>query len=63
MTYRENIKLGAMATARRRELRAADRAYEEDNAAAMAGHLRQAAQLLAAINDTLDDIGVVPVYA
>jgi hypothetical protein len=59
MTYRENIRLEAIETARRRELRAADRAYQEGNTTATAGHLRQAGQLLDAINRELDNISGV----
>jgi len=56
MTNMDNIRLEAIETARRRELRAADRAYAEGSTASMTGHLRQAGQLLEAINSELDNL-------
>ena len=63
MTYRENIRLEAIETARRRELRAADRAFAEGSTASMTGHLRQAGQLLGAINSELGNLTSVAACA
>jgi hypothetical protein len=49
MTHTVDIRIKAIEFARQRELRAAERAFVEGNATSMAGHLRQASQLLAVI--------------
>ncbi len=54
MTRKVDIKLKALEAGRQRELRAAARAGQEGNAVSMEGHLRQAGQLLDAINVELN---------
>lgn len=49
MTHTADIRITAIEIARQRELRAAERALAEGDASAMAGHLRQAGQLWAAV--------------
>lgn len=50
MTRKVDIKIKALEAGRQREIRAAARARQEGKTVAMEGHLRQADQLLDAIN-------------
>lgn len=60
MTHKVDIKIKALETGRQRELRAAARAEAEGKIVAMEGHLRQADQLLAVIEDELSTAAAMP---